>query len=309
MNTLLQIIVKSYQTYQQPQDKSTFLGISGDGWFTGLVPVFIFIVGYIINKAIENRKERQRLNELEEYFKQSVRLLQKPLTRQIDEFLNISHLLKEKKEQHLVLKDITNFHVEQIKEISNKDLYSIYIKNREASILEKTELYSKLRAGIDFIDNVRKTMREKFMMFWESYNKNQNEFKRNIEITDEIFNDLIARSPSPSIQADWLVSGIDKIRLNWISVKDKGIDYMDMYVAKELYLEPLRELCKQDMRDPRTAALLKYTMAAIYSFHNIDVAKAFFRQQYVLDARGLRKSQIEINKAIAKFDTIRRVYR
>ncbi len=309
LNILLQTICNSHQVLQQKDDKITFWGISADGWFTGLVPVLIFILGYIINKLIENQKEKKRLVELEEYFKQSVRLLQKPLNRQISEFVNMAHLLKEKKEQHLVLKDITNFHVEQIKEISNKDLYSIFIKNRKASISEKTELYSKLRAGIDFIDNVRKTMRDKFTMFWESYNKNQNEYKRNIEITDELFTEMVSRSNSNSINEDWLVSGIDQIRMKWISVKDKGVNYMDMYVAKELYLEPLRDLCKQNMRDPRTPVLIKYTMAAIYAFHNIDESKRFFRHQYTLDARALQKSQIEINNAIAKFDTLPRVYR
>src|ERR1043165_2338886 len=91
----------------------------------------IFILGYLINKLIENRKEKQRLNKLEEYFKNLIELLREPVKRQRKEFLNTSKTLKEKKEQHILLNEVSNFHVDQIKEINSKDLNSIFLKKQK----------------------------------------------------------------------------------------------------------------------------------------------------------------------------------
>ena len=299
MNALLQIIIRPASI---PEEKNTFLGISYDGWFTGITPILLFILGYIINRLIENNKENKRLKELEKYFKSSIELLKKPLELQQKAFVKTSKILKEKKEQHIILEDVTNFHVNLIKEISNKDLYTIFIINKKGAIEEKTQLYAKLRASIDYIDNLKVTYKKDFEKFWKSYDTNQQEYKKNIEVTDQAFGDMISQSNPSSIQRDEFLHAVDEIRFKWMSFKKTDVEFMDMYIAKELYLEPLRELCKINMHDPRASLILKHVMLSIYAFHNIAEAKYVFRRLFLLNGRDLQNRWTDINQIIGKFD-------
>jgi hypothetical protein len=300
---LLQIIIRNVQPIEQ-QTKDSFWGISYDGWFTGLTPILIFILGYIINKIIENNKERRRLKELEEYFIQSINLLQKPVNKQKQAFIDVSHKLKEKKEQHIILDYSPNFHVDQVREINNKDLYTIFIKNKKANISEKTALYGRLKAGIDYIDNLKISFKNDFLRFWESYDKNQQEYKRNIEITDEAFAEMVSQSRHPSMQNDLLLPALDQIRLKWMSYKKEGYEFYDMYIAKEMYINPVRELCKENMHDPRAVFIMKHIMLANYAFHNIEEAKKVYRRHFLLDARGLQQSWFDITNTLDKFSVM-----
>lgn len=303
MIQLLQIVIRNIQAAES-QDKNSFWGISYDSWFTGLTPILIFILGYIINKLIENNKEKKRLIELEEYFRESIYLLKKPVNKQKQAFIDVSHKLKEQKEQHIILDYSPNFHVDQIKVISNKDLYTIFIKNKKGSISEKTLLYGKLKAGIDYIDNLKVSFKSDFLRFWESYDKNQQEYKRNIEITDEAFAKMVSQSRHPSMQNDLLLPALDKIRLKWMGFKKEGFEFTDMYIAKEMYINPVRELCKENMHDPRAAFIMKHIMLANYAFHNIQEAKKVYRRHFLLDARGLQTSWYDITQALYKFGKV-----
>jgi len=97
---------------------------------------------------------------------------------------------------------------------------------------------------------------------------------------------MISQSRSPSLGQDWLLSGIDKIRSNWFKLKKEGIKYTDMYIAKKLYIEPIRDLCEQNMQDPRSATISKKIMRCVYIYNDIEETKKVFRRRYLLLERN-----------------------
>lgn len=287
-------------------NKNNFWGISHDAWFTGLTPILIFILGYIINEIIKNNNEKKRLEELERYFKKLIELLEKPLNRQKEEFLKFSQSLKDKKEQFLNLNQVANFHIEQIREINNKDLYTIFIKNKKGSINDKTELYGKLKGNLDLVEEIRKSFESDFTIFWTKYDKYQQEYKMNIETISVIFESMVSKHEAYSQQQDDLLLGIAKIRSSWFELKFSNIEYKDMYIAQQMFVEPVRELCRQYYYNPRSALILRYIKQCTGAFNNILETKKVFRRSFLLKAWNLRKSWIEINDVIKKFESLKK---
>lgn len=288
------------------ENEKTILGISYDVWFTGLIPVLIFILGYVINRIIENNKEKKRLCDLEKYFNQLIIFLKEPLQKQVNEFLKTSASLKQKKEQHLYLNYVTGFNLEQIKEINNKDLFTIYIKNKPRKLEEKAKSYSKLRAGIDYLDVISKSMKEELAQFQESYDENELKYKQSLEELEHVYNAMILQFRLSNVQSDNFLLELAAIRKSWFEYKKEGYNYTDMYIAKEIYLEKYRELCIRNMNDPRAVASIRFIMSATYAFHNIVEAKSFFRKLFVLHAREIQRNWFVINNSLEAFKKIKR---
>ncbi|MBK7978821.1 MAG: hypothetical protein IPK06_02170 [Ignavibacteriae bacterium] len=61
-------------------------GISYDTIFTTLITIFIFLLGFWINKIFEARKEKKRLKDIKDYFFSLCSFLEKPVKIQIDVF-------------------------------------------------------------------------------------------------------------------------------------------------------------------------------------------------------------------------------
>ena len=107
MESLLKIV---YQNGEFSEDKSSIIGVSFDTIFTVVTTLFIFFLGYVVNRIIEEGKEEKRLNELEEYFIKLIELLEEPLMKQKNALVVLTKMLKQKKEQQQ-LKVIKNYFV------------------------------------------------------------------------------------------------------------------------------------------------------------------------------------------------------
>src|SRR5437868_11615394 len=120
-----------YQNGEFYSEGSTFLGISIDTIFTVFVTIAIFVLGYIVARKIERKKEKDRLHELEDYFRKLVEMLEKPVESQKKSFLDFARVLKEEKEQHFEVANVAAFKLTYINEIDSKDLYTIFIRNKK----------------------------------------------------------------------------------------------------------------------------------------------------------------------------------
>lgn len=292
------------------EDKSSFLGISLDTIFTVFITIAIFILGYYINRRIEINKEKRRIKELEEYFKELIVLLEQPLLKQKNSYLRFSQKLKEQNENHLFLEDVTDFKLDQIKEIDNKDLYTIFIKRKKADTSTKTDLFRKLRGSIDFAANSKKSIYDGFDKLMEFQEKFSSRYKQNIKIISEFFEGLLSHNHRHQIspQQDPFLAKFNQIRNEWINMSNQGIKYMDMFIAKDNYIEKLRMLCQNNIHDPRSVYLMKPTMECIYAYYDIVEMKKVYRRFFLLEARGLQKSIRDIKDSLSKFDKMSTIY-
>ena len=138
-----------YQNGELASEKCTFFGVTIDTIFTVFTTIIIFFLGYIFNKKVERDKENNRMKELEGYFLKLIELLDSPIKKQIDSFVSLSEKLKKTKEQNYNFQLVASFNLNLLKEISNLDLYKIFVSNKQGKIKEKTSLFEKLRNNID----------------------------------------------------------------------------------------------------------------------------------------------------------------
>jgi hypothetical protein len=193
----------------------------------------------------------------------------------------------------------------QVKEIQDKDLYTIFIRNKGGDIVKKTELYGKLRGSIDFINRTKKTIIEDFNFLRQRYEKYQDDFNKCLETIDDAFRIMLSQ-PRTTEQEVFLVS-MDKIRMNWAKPgigNERDISYADRYNTKNNFIDPLKSLCEQNIGDSRAGFIMNHLMSSIYAFYNIVEIKAVYRRHFLLDARGLQKSWFEINNALREFELI-----
>lgn len=278
--------------------KTSFLGVSFDSIFQAIITVFIFAAGYGINQITEYFKERKRLKELEEYIINLIELLELPLTKQKDTLIDFTKKLKEKKEQHYTLVEITSFQPRLLTEINNNDLYTIFVKNKKGRIEKKTELFAQLRGKLFFIDRIKKTLPISFLELANKLESYVLIYKENIKPTDDEFSRLITQNNNQGLEIDNLINEIDDIRYKWTLLPD----FQDINISYENYILPLKEICIKYIRDTRIELIKKHTYECIYAYKNIEEVKYFFRKKFLIDARGLQTSMIELKKTLKEFE-------
>lgn len=291
--------------FENESDKNTFWGISIDTIFTVLTTLLIFILGYIITKKIERGKERKRLKELEEYFIKSIELLLTPIEKQKKSFLSFANILKEEKEQHFIIEDVADLRFEQIKNIDNKDLFSIFIKKISDKRNFKAELFSKLMTSLNYIETVKSNLKSDINDFFKRNESYKNNYKKNIKkinsILDEIINQKRKEDASPK-NYPFLLK-INNIRTNWIN-SPRNQPYTDLYNSFKYFIAPVQEEIRLNQTDEIISLLNDPIMECVYEFHNIKELNTFYRHHFVQQARELQKCQQTITTFLKEVEIV-----
>lgn len=267
------------------------------------ITIILFIFGFIINRQLEKYKEKKRLLEVEKYFKTLIQLLQKPLLKQCNSLVKFSHILKDKKDLRLHLEDVTNFHVEEMKKIEDKDLFTIFIKNKNESLIIKTELFGKLKASIDYINRTKQFIIIDVKEFSERFEKHQNEFKENILIIEDLFRSYFLQNETTKNSGFFLA--MHNLKTVWInSGNDKNNNYTDRYNTMTKFIEPLQILCEKHVVETIPNQIFKHIMLCNYAYDNLEEVKKVYRTLFLNQARGLQKNLLQLNETIKKFESI-----
>lgn len=301
MESIVRIV---YQNGEFIAKESSILGISIDTIFTVLTTLTIFIAGIIVERWIESNKERRRLKELEEYFIKLIEICEKSVLKQADGFKEFADKLVEKKDQHFHLLDVSAFSMEPMKEIDNKDIFAIYIKNKKGDVALKTELFRKLRGNIEHMDNIKLSYKNAFQVFIDKFDKFQNDYNENLKLTSEAYDNMRTYNEVNKVkpEADPFLLKLDEIRALWAGLEKEGINFRDRYVARDKYIEPVRNLCRDSIGDPRAVYVLKHIMECTYAFDNTEELKVFYSDHFLLDSKSLKKSMDEIKDCLNKFE-------
>lgn len=293
--------------FYQNDIKNTFLGISFDTIFTVLTTILIFILGYWVTKKIESSKEKKRLRELEEYFLKNIEMLEAPLVLQRQAFISISRVLKEEKEQHYVIDDVTGLSGGFLDDVDNKDLYKIFVRNKKGNIKLKTELYRKLRSNLDYILAIKKGFITDSLKLMENEEKYSTKYKESIKALNDLLDDLIhQRKKEKSTPEDFpALFNIAQVRTSWIEKNTTETEsYLDLFFSFANFIKPAQEICKASQNDETVGIIIKPLMDCVYAYHNICELRRFYRRHFVLDGRGLQKSMHTIKSVIKDFSSM-----
>ncbi len=300
MESLFKIV---YQNGEFIAKESSILGVSVDTIFTVFTTIAIFILGIIVERIIEQRKEEKRLKELEEYFIRLVELSEKAVLKQADGFKDFADKLLEKKDQDFHLLDVSAFSMEPFKEIDKKDLFTIFIKNKKGDIKIKTEFFRKLLGGIEHLDNIKTSYKNVYSAYIDKFDKFQRDYNENLIVTSDAYDNMRTYNEANKIKPedDPFLFKLDRIRASWASLEKEGVDYRDRYIAMEKYIEPIRILCREASGDQRSVYVLKHIMNCIYAFDNIETLKKFYSDHFKLDSDSLKKSFSDIKECLKEF--------
>jgi hypothetical protein len=257
----------------------------------------------VINIRIEISKENRRLIELEKYFIKLIDLVEEPAIKQKESLLAFTAKLKNRIDQHYTLSYVTTFRVDLIKEIENRDLYEIFIMRKKGDIKVKTDLFQQIRGQIDYLDEVKKSLRSSFEDFMNRSEKYDAIYKENIAITNDAFANMIVQNGLNEVhpEQDILLRELDKIRALWVRSGTIERPFQDRYLARVHYLDPVRQLCTLNPTDPRATFILKHILECIHAFDNMEEIKYVYRRHFLIDARGIQKALFEIRKALSLY--------
>jgi hypothetical protein len=262
----------------------SFLGIPIYIIVSAFIPVFVFILGYLINRWNENRKENRRLRILEEYIFLQIDNLIEDLKKYNSSFLNFLNKVKEEKQQDYIVDKLNQLHVENILKINKNDTYKIFIYGRKIEDNKKLLYFSSLDNYFHSIKTTTELFNRYFDNFMIKLSDNTVQWSENIDIIRAHFEKCVIQLHKNRSEDPFIVE-FDELMSEW--QKEQNFDLF--YVAQNL-LEKFSILCNKYNKDERVIILSNAIVGCRKSYANVISLKQFYI--------GLFDSYYSINKSI-----------
>ena len=283
-------MVESFQNIYTSSDK--ILGISVDTIFTTFITIFIFIIGYVINKCIENKKEKARLNKLRDYYIYLVKTYLSP----IDDFIrSLSELI-----ESISSTEHTNIHFtggkdlyfDKIINISHQDLYTIFVQNISNSEDVKYEHFNNFVNSFEYLKVVTKNTKDEFFKYHDNLNRFIKQWDVNINQLGRYFETMMHHIRANNIDptTDQLFHQMDLLISRWIKIEN----FRNLDIAMENYLNPLNELCNQYQNDSRVLIITPLVVNCFSAYKNILNIKQFYSDVF----RDINNDLVQIKNHI-----------
>lgn len=297
LNSLFQFV---FQSGEFLSDKSTLLGVSIDTVFTVTVTIAIFLFGYSMQKRVDERKEKKRLDEIEEYFKSLIRLVSSSAKQQSEALLAFSESVNERKEQHYRLTFVPAFSLEALAEIPNQDLFKIFISRLDGSMNEKVNRFRDVTYRIDYLYEVRGDMMPSFEKFIEQDRSYHREYAKHATALNQMVDDQLSKSLAASSKGknDPLLTEIQIARINWMLYPRKNVEFQDMYVANDEYLAVIKKSVEKYFDDPRASALLYHIKGAQQAVADSTSIKKLYAKNFYKKGTDIKKAVEELDEHI-----------
>ena len=275
------------------------LKVSDNTIFTVLFTILIFISGYLLNKLNEHRKEKVRLDDLKNYFYLLIELIIKPINDQINLLNELADDISDLEKTQYKFKENVNLDITNLKEISNNDLYKIFLIRKKGTMQEKTNHFTNITNTLNYIERLKLNSRLNYEGFNEEYNKNRINWANacnSILRQYDSFRSFNLRN-NIELSADPFLKDFDLIIFYW----NKRENSKELQTTYEYFINKLRDMCKKYEPDERANIILQLVLGADSSFHNIKVAKEIFSKGFKGDAIQLKSKLAGLEAAIVFF--------
>jgi hypothetical protein len=277
--------------------------ISNDTIFTVLVTIGIFLFGYLLNRWNDNRKEKNRLVQLYHYYSNLIELLKDPIEKQIQSLIEFAKQLKNKEDLHYFVTSYTAFSLNLIDEISNHDLYKIFVNNKNGTLKQKTAIYKQLNSNTTYLIASENYIKKEFNLFTEKLELYDEKFKNHLQKTSEHYDKIITNNAQNGVdpENDVFFVRLIELRNNWI---ENNENFRDIYVAREHFIEPLLNFCRQNIEDSRVELLLQDALNCVYAMNNLNDTKWVYRRTFLLTARKMRTALRDVLLSLGDFKNL-----
>jgi len=276
------------------------MGISVDTIFTTLITIFIFVIGYVINKCVENKKEKSRLNKLKYYYIYLVKLYLSPIDNFIQSLSELIESIKSRQYRNIHFTGGKGLYFDKIINISRQDLYSIFVQNCTKPEEEKYLHSNYLINSFEYLKVVTKNSKEEFLKYYEIINRFIKLWDENINQLGRYFESMMQHIRVNNIDptSDNFFHQMSILRSKWVKLEDfKNID-----IAMENYLNPLNELCNQNQSDSRVLIITPLVVNCFSAYNNIMNVKKFYSDVFSDINNELVEIKNQIKNAISFYE-------
>lgn len=283
----------------------TYTGDAGVPWLemlAGFVGV-LFAAGvsfaiFYLERLKEQKKEEERLDEIEGYVSISIPLLCDRIDSHLKTVKKVEDKLKKKETpDNFNFELTTSLHGRSLSWLSKTDLFTIYVTNKEHHRKDRIEYLSKLNNQLDYLENANElwvrmmddTLRVNFNQYLNKYNDN---FFELVSAIQRLI--VTARATSTSFDAETLdlIKAMDGIMAGY----QQTDNFKDHYVTVEKLFTPILEYCA-NLKKNRTALeiILMINKTTLW-FENMHTLKASVLSVIKDTQKKMCLTKIELNR-------------
>jgi len=265
-------------------------------------------------ESLELEKEKysyektKRLEELEEYYSEMIKSLEKPLTNQADLLNKFAENLKVKEISNYALHVDTSLVVDNLDKIDYNDLFKIYVTNRKGDKNKKVKLFKELEMNIFFIKEYRNKIPKDYEEFQLRYIRYQDEWRDNISTIKNLYELYLKENIADNVHPDndAFFSKFYNLFNEWIEMEndDNVKNVRDPYFVNEHLLQPLKEICNEHP-EKRSNILIPYISSCEHALREHDHLKKMYSNSAEKNAKELletKKYLIESLNELEKLD-------
>jgi|WetSurMetagenome_2_1015567.scaffolds.fasta_scaffold151754_2 hypothetical protein len=262
----------------------SFFGIPIYIIVSAIIPVFVFILGYLINRWNENNKENKRLRILENYIFLQIEELIKDITKYNHSFSEFLSKVKVEKQDNYIVNAFNQLHVENILRLDKNDIYKIFIFGRKVEDNKKLTYFSVLDNYFHSIKVNIEAFKEDFDYFIICLKNYSSQWNEKIDIIRAHFEKHATTLQIPRNKDPFIIE-FDELMAHW-----QEIGNFDLFFVAQNLLEKFSILCNNYKKDERVIILSNAIVGCRKSYANVISLK----QLYI----GLFESYYSINKSI-----------
>lgn len=288
-----------FQILFHPSGNRIFWGISVDVIFTILTTITIFLLGYLLNRWNEYRKEEKRLDELEDYFYFLFNQIKNPVKDEINILNELAEDTANKNKIQFTFKDNVNLDVTNLLNIPHSDLHKIFMMKKKGKLEEKANHFSNMINTLNYIWNLKKNIvinLEKFFSDFREYERNWTEAENSILRYYDSFRSYNIRL-NFKLSSDEFLYNFDRLIFEW----NKFENSKNIYVAFENFIKPLKGICNRFESDERANVIRQFVVSEEFAFNNIDSIKKRYGERFNEDANKLKSKFETFETAINYF--------
>ncbi|MGB2805587.1 MAG: hypothetical protein WBD64_11925 [Candidatus Zixiibacteriota bacterium] len=277
----------------------TFWGVSRDTIFTTFVTILIFVLGYLIARYIERKKEKERLKQIRIYFLGIADRLINPIESLIKSYRQLSDTIADKKRHDFALGESHELYLDSIRTLSQVDLFTILIlDNKYGEEQLKSKHFKNVFDAFEFIRLQNERAKRNFAYFNSEQEKYSRQWNDNANSIARLFDNFVSANIRNNVPKshDQFLANFDRI-CHSAQVKDDR----NIYIVKEHLIDPLKEVCKEYKDDPRAMILLPFIIECRMAFDNIVNLKRLFSGSFDEEASKLEKIKHSFKESVAFF--------
>ncbi len=259
---------------------------------SGLIAIRIFKRGITEHRNEKILKEKNRLEDIKEFYFHIINSKIEPINKQIKTHGKLINLIKRKRVENFVYNFDLNLQFDDLHGIDQKDIYKIFLHNTNSTFADEAEKFLKISNSIKLIESLENSTKDTMKYLNSKYQEHQDNFAVKVDKIQKLIqrhtqtNDVdgILLEDDLFLQSIWSQIAI------WHQLAD--VDNRDPYILSEYYLQPIREICAKNHLDKRKPEILNLILDAHHFLEQLDTVKRMIREWIIRDTRSLIKAKI-----------------